>query len=70
MERNQVDSIVEIAADLAGKADQIDEVIVLYTLKGKPGAYSLDNNLSVAAGVYLVELFKHWLLGCVNSPPK
>jgi hypothetical protein len=70
MERTQVDNIISLAADLAGKADQIDEVIVIYTLKDKPGAYSLDNSLTVENAVFLCELFKSWLLSCVNNPKK
>jgi hypothetical protein len=67
MERTQVDNIVEIAAELAGKADRIEEVLVIYTMKDENGAHSLDNQLTVETGVYLCELFKNWLLRCVNS---
>jgi hypothetical protein len=68
MERSQVDSIVELAAQLAGQADSIEEVIVIYTVKDKPGAYSLDNSITVASAVFLVECFKHFLMTCMTQP--
>lgn len=68
MERTQVDNIVALAADLAGKADKIDEVIVIYTVKHEREPHVLDNGLDVATGVYLCQLFINWILACINNP--
>ena len=68
MERTQVDSIVEVAADLAGKADTISEVLVIYSVHGDSEPHALDNGISVETGVYLCEQFKHCILSRVSKP--
>jgi len=64
MENTKVDSIVSLAADLAGKADDCDEVLVLYRTKSGAGK-SMDNNLDVGTALLLVEQFKLYLLTCM-----
>ena len=68
MERTQVDSIVDLAADLAGKADQVQEVLVIYSVKGESEPRVLDNGLSVETGVFMCEWFKNWLLSRMSNP--
>lgn len=68
MEGETAENIIELAAMLAGKADQIDEVLILYTTKTDDMAHSLDNNLTVASALYLVESFKFWLMAKAHSP--
>jgi hypothetical protein len=68
MDRERVDSLVELAACIAGEADVIDDIIVLYTRKGKPGIRVLENGITAAEAVFLMEAFKHDLLEKVNNP--
>lgn len=44
------------------KADDMESVLIIY--EGKPGSPtgSFNNNLSVSQSLWLVELFRHWLL--------
>jgi hypothetical protein len=65
MKSEQIDSIVDLAATLASKADEIEEVMVLYTLKSDGKGYSLDNGMTVAQANFLVDKFKHWLFQCM-----
>jgi hypothetical protein len=69
MERERVDSLVELAANIAGHADEIDDIIVLYTRKGEPGIRVLENGITAAEGIFLMEAFKHDLLSkvCLND---
>ena len=70
MDATKIDSIVELAADIAGKADVIEDVLVLYTVKGEPGAKSLDNGVAVGDALFLMAAFNHWLMTRVNEPQK
>ena len=70
MERTRVDSLMEVAAEIAGKADQIDDIIVLYSMKEEAGARCLDNGCTVGDALFLMESFRHWLMSCVNAPTK
>ena len=76
MERERVDSLVELAAQIAGKADEIDDLIVIYSLKpdrvtaSDAGLRCLDNGIEIRDALYLLEAFKHWLLQCVTAPRK
>lgn len=65
MRSEQIDSVVDLAATLASKADDIDEVMVLYTLKSDGKGYSLDNGMTVAQANFLVDKFKMWLFSCM-----
>ena len=68
MEGQKIDDLLELAADIAGKADQIEDVLVLYTVKGEPGAKSLDNGVAVGDALFLMAAFQHYLMTCVNAP--
>ena len=70
MQGEKEESIVELAATIAGKANQIRHVLVLYTLEDEDGAHSLDNGIQVGDGLFLIEAFRHWLMTCVNAPKK
>ena len=70
MDVTKIDSIVELAADIAGKADQIENIVVLYTVKDEPGARSLDNGVTIGDALFLMETFKHWMMTRVNEPQK
>lgn len=65
MRSEQIESIVDLAATVASKADDIEEVMVLYTLKSTGEAYSLDNGMTVAQANFLVDKFKFWLFSCM-----
>lgn len=60
MESTHTENIVAMAADLAGKADEIDAVLVIYQKK-EGGFRSLDNGIRAETAVFLVEVFKQWL---------
>ena len=65
MQSEQIDSVVDLAATIASKADDIEEVMVLYTLKSDGKGYSLDNGMTVAQANFLVDKFKTWLFSCM-----
>ena len=65
MKSEHIESIVDLAADIAGNADDIEEVLVIYTLKSTGEGYSLDNELTVAQANFLVDKFKHWMFTCM-----
>lgn len=69
MEREQIDNLLELGATIAGEADVIDDIIVLYTRKGEHGIRVLENGITAAEGVFLMEAFKHDLLTkvCLND---
>jgi hypothetical protein len=61
MKSEKIDKVVDIAGAIAGKAEEIDDILVLYCTKdGKTG--SLDNGLMVSMGLLMVEQFKLWML--------
>jgi hypothetical protein len=66
MNSEHIESIVDLAADIAGIADDIEEVLVIYTLKSTGGGHSLDNELTVAQANFLVDKFKHWMFHCME----
>ena len=67
MDNSKVDNIVELAATLAGKASDIQDVIVIFTDKKGRGT-SLDNSIEVGQALFLIESFKHQLLSAINTP--
>jgi len=65
MNHEQIDKVVDLAANLAGKADDIDEVLVIYIRKSDGKGFSLDNGLTVAQANFLVDKFKTWMFSCM-----
>lgn len=70
MDRERIDSLLELGATIAGEADVIDDIIVLYTRKGKPGIRVLENGITAAEAVFLMASFQHDLLDKVNNPER
>lgn len=68
MEQTQVDRVVDLAADLAGKADIIDTVLILYTTRDTPGISCMDNKIDTGQALFLIERFRHWLMSRVDDP--
>jgi len=67
--------IVDLAASLAAKADDIDQVLIIYRFKRSEEENdthgSLDNELELRDALWLVEAFKQWLtLGAIGLLPK
>jgi hypothetical protein len=67
--------IVDLAASLAAKADEIDQVLIIYRLKERDEEDdthgSMDNDLELRDALWLAESFKQWLmLGTVGVLPK
>ncbi len=67
MECENTDSIVELAATLASRAEEFDKVLILCTKKAG-GGYSNDNGVDVKEAVFMVESFKNWILTHMNIP--
>jgi hypothetical protein len=65
MESEKVTSIVDLAATLATRAEDVDEVLIIYTTKSKGEGHSMDNGLTVSQANFLVDKFKHWLFQCM-----
>ena len=66
MKSEKIEKIVDLAATLASKADDIDQVLVIYRLKESVNEDdcthgSLDNDLELRDSLWLVEAFKFWL---------
>jgi hypothetical protein len=65
MQSEKAEKIVDLAASLASKADDIDQVLILYRSKGRDGEDdcqgSMDNELTLAESLWLIEGFKFWL---------
>ena len=64
MQSEKIEKIVDLAATLASKADDIDQVLVIYRLKeGVEDAThgSLDNDLELRDSLWLVKAFEFWL---------
>ncbi len=67
MQSEQIESIVDLAATIASKADDIEEVMVLYVLRSTGASHSLDNGMTVAQANFLVDKFKFWLFSCMTK---
>ena len=61
MKSEKIEQIVDIAATLASRADEIDQVLVIYRCKTGDSQFSLDNNLTLSESLWLVEGFRFWL---------
>jgi hypothetical protein len=57
MESEKISKIVDIAGAIAGKAEEIDEILVLYCMKDRKTG-TLDNGMTVATSLLMVEHFK------------
>jgi len=62
----KIEKIVDLAATLAAKADDIDQVLIIYRLKegiDEDGDThgSLDNDLELRDSLWLVKAFEFWL---------
>lgn len=75
MKSEKSERIVDLAAILAAKADDIDQVLIIYRLKQTDEEDdthgSMDNELELRDALWLVESFKQWLtLGAIGLLPK
>lgn len=70
MDHEQIDKVVDLAANIAGKADDIDQMLVIYIRKSDGKGGSLDNGLTVGQANFLVDKFKHWMFGCMAKEDK
>lgn len=65
MKSEQIECIVDLAASLAAKADDIDQVLIIYRTKRVEGQDdfqgSMDNGLTLSESAWLVDGFKFWL---------
>jgi hypothetical protein len=70
MNSEKIERIVDLAATLAARAEEIDQVLVIYRVKRdgedeRQGSY--DNDLELRDALWLVECFKAWMLGGVGK---
>jgi len=77
LKSEKIEKIVDLAATLASKADDIDQVLVIYRLKegvkGEEDAThgSLDNDLELRDSLWLVKAFEFWLqAGAIGLLPR
>lgn len=56
-------TVEEVLKEALSRASEMDKVLILYEGKDGCKAGSLDNGLTLADSLYLVEIFKHWMLG-------
>ena len=75
MKSEKSERIVDLAASLAAKADDIDQVLIIYRLKQTDEEDdthgSMDNELELRDALWLAESFKQWLtLGAIGLLPK
>ena len=66
METEKKDKILDLAATLADRAEEFDQVLILARKKDGTG-YSSDNGLQVDQALFLCQTFSHWVLSCVNG---
>lgn len=71
MESEKASTIVDLAATIASRAEEFDQVLVLCRKKDGTG-YSADNSITADQAVFLCETFKHWVIAAVNGmvPPQ
>jgi hypothetical protein len=65
MRAEKIEKIVDLAATLASRADEYDQVLILYRTKQDEGETSvhgsMDNDLELRDVNWLVDSFKIWL---------
>lgn len=74
METEKASKIVDLAASLAMKADELDQVLIIYRRKGESDSVfhgSMDNELELRDALWLVKAFELWLtLGSIGMLPR
>jgi hypothetical protein len=74
MKSEQIEKIVDLAANLAAKADDIDQVLIIYRYKDDGGddrMGSMDNGLRLHESLWLAAGFQFWLqAGAMGLLPK
>ena len=75
MRSEKTESIVDLAASLAAKADELDQVLIIYRRKqtgdDEDMHGSMNNDLELRDALWLAEAFKQWLtLGAIGLLPK
>ena len=64
MKSEKSEKIVDLAANLAMKADDLDQVLIIYRYKegiSDESHGSMDNELELRDALWLAEAFKQWL---------
>jgi hypothetical protein len=74
MKSEQIEKIVDLAATLASRADEYDQVLILYRTKQEVGRDdyqgSMDNGLELRDVNWLVDGFKFWMQACAAGRVK
>jgi hypothetical protein len=64
MNSEHIESIVDLAATIAARAEEIDKILIIYTLKPEKddeSQFSLDNGLTLEQSSWMVNGFLFWL---------
>ncbi len=74
MKSEKSERIVDLAASLAAKAEDLDQVLIIYRTKQPDEENcthgSMDNELELRDALWLAESFKQWLtLGAIGLLP-
>ena len=67
MDSEKIDNLLDLAADIAGKADVIEDILILYTVKDKSTPQALDNGIEVGSALYLMLAFQQYLIDCTRD---
>lgn len=74
MKSEKAERIVDLAATLAARADELDQVLIIYRRKDDGGDDthgSLDNELELRDALWLATAFQQWLvLGAMGVLPE
>lgn len=76
MKSEKIEKIVDLAATLSMRAEELDQVLIIYReAESKENSTSvhgsLDNDLTLEASLWLIESYKQWLtLGAIGLLPK
>ena len=64
--KSPTDTIIEAM----GKADEMEDVLIIWSGKNGARCGSVDNDISVAESLYLIELFRTWISRCMLKEEK
>lgn len=77
MQSEKMERILDLAATLAGRSDELDQVLIIYREKPQHEnaessvSGSMDNGLTLEQSLWLAESFKTWLtLGAIGVLPR
>lgn len=72
MKSEKIEKIVDLAATLASRADEFDQVLIIWRKKDNPDSEtqtlgSFDNDLEARDALWLTKNFEFWLMHAMNE---